>query len=210
MEFEQLIKSRHSALNFEQGFKMTEDDFKKILELTKLAPSPFNIQPTNYLIIQDEALKEELSRLNFNQHKIKTASAVVIVLANKLSIEVSEVEKMLNPMKMLKIITEDELNSTLKNVQRFGDTLKSSPTQLSLDLQVSSAVSATFFMLSAQNLGFDSCMLKIQDKEGVIKHFNIPHHLEPHLMLTIGKSVDKKRPRGYRKPFTEQVTFDKF
>ncbi|MER2116384.1 MAG: nitroreductase family protein, partial [Solibacillus isronensis] len=53
MNFEELVKSRHSATNFIENEQMTEEDFKNIFELTKLAPSAYNLQFTNYLVITD-------------------------------------------------------------------------------------------------------------------------------------------------------------
>ena len=58
MNFEELAKARHSAVNFIKEEKMTEEDFKKIFDLTKLAPSAYNLQLTNYLVITDEEKKE--------------------------------------------------------------------------------------------------------------------------------------------------------
>ena len=43
MSFIDLVKSRHSAVNFLKDEKMTAEDFKLIFELTKLAPSPYNL-----------------------------------------------------------------------------------------------------------------------------------------------------------------------
>lgn len=57
MDFEQLATARHSAVNFEKDFKMTEADFEKIFNLTKTAPSAYNLQFTNYLVVMDEDKK---------------------------------------------------------------------------------------------------------------------------------------------------------
>ncbi|KAA5586447.1 nitroreductase family protein, partial [Pseudomonas aeruginosa] len=77
MDFEQLVTSRHSAVNFVEDFKMTEEDFKRIFELTKTAPSAYNLQYTNYLVVTDADKKEQLRELSFNQYKLHTASGVV-------------------------------------------------------------------------------------------------------------------------------------
>ena len=86
--FDELLKARHSAVNFVKEAKMSEDDFKRIFELTKLAPSAYNLQMTNYLVVMNEEKKERVRELSYNQYKIHTASGIVIVLGNKNSIEV--------------------------------------------------------------------------------------------------------------------------
>lgn len=67
---------------------------------------------------------------------------------------------------------------------------------------------AMLFMLSAKYFGFDTCPMHVHNVEELRKEFNIPHHLEPIMMITIGKSVDKVRSRGYRKPVGEFVNFN--
>lgn len=49
MEFEKLLTSRHSTVNFLGNEKMTEEDFEKIFNVTKLSPSAFNLQFTDYI-----------------------------------------------------------------------------------------------------------------------------------------------------------------
>ena len=210
MEFDQLIKSRHSAVNFEEGFEMQEEDFKKIMELTKLAPSPYNLQHSKFLIITDKDLKEEIYNLSYQQYKIHTASAVVVILGDKKSVEVSEAEKLYKPMKMLRIIDEDDYMLLINQITGYGNSLRANPQRLRDEVLVTSAISSAFFMLSAKNLGFDTCPMHIQNEDKMRALLNISDQYEMYMMLTIGKSVDKTRPRGYRKPFGEQVVFNKF
>lgn len=210
MEFEQLVKSRHSAVNFVEGVEMTEDDFKKIMELTKLAPSPYNLQHTKYLVITDYDLKEQIYNLSYKQYKIHTASAVVIVLGDKGSIEFEEYEKLFKPMKMLRMLDENQYITLMNQTQGYSEGLKANPDRLKTEVLVSSAISSAFFMLSAKNLGWDTCTMHVHNIDQIKELLNIPDQYELYTMITIGKSVDKTRPRGYRKTFDEQVVFNKF
>ena len=212
MEFETLLKTRHSAVNFEKDFKMQESDFEKIINLTKLAPSAYNLQPTNYLVVLDQELKEQVYNASYKQHKIHTASAVVFVLGNKDAISVESAKNIYGPMKMLKIIDEVEYSSILEMINNFSSPLKeeAGEVNLSRELVLAGSISAAFFMMSAQNLGFNTCPMHIVDKESIIRLLNIPENMEPILMITIGKSVDKTRQRGYRKMHGEMLRFNKY
>lgn len=42
---------------------MAEEDFKKIFELTKLAPSASNLQFTDYLVITDKEKKDRVQQV---------------------------------------------------------------------------------------------------------------------------------------------------
>lgn len=208
MNFVELVASRHSAVNFIKNEKMTEEDFKQIFELTKLAPSAYNLQFTEYLVVTDEEKKNRVKELSYNQYKIHTASAVIIVMGNKKSIESSEAEKIYGPMKMLKMMDELEYEMTMKTIKDFSEGLKSDLNKLEQELVRNTALHAMLFMLSAKYFGFDTCPMHVHNIEQLRKDFNIPNHLFPVMMITIGKSVDKERPRGYRKPVGEFIHFN--
>ena len=208
MNFEELVKSRHSATNFIENEQMTEEDFKNIFELTKLAPSAYNLQFTNYLVITDQEKKERVKELSYNQYKIHTAGGVIIVMGNKNSIEMPEVEKIYSPLKMLKMMDEVEYDMTMELIKGYSDGLKDNPHELNLELMRNAGIHAMLFMMSAKHYGFDTCPMHVHNVEELRKEFNIPNHLEPVMMITIGKSVEKVRARGYRKPVGEFVNFN--
>ena len=208
MTFEELVKSRHSAVNFIESEKMTDDDFKKIFELTKLAPSAYNLQFADYLVITDVDKKERVKELAHNQYKLHTASAVVIVMGNKNSFEDFEAEKIYSPMKMLKMMDELEYEMTMNQIKGYREGLKANGSALDMELARNVGLHAMLFMLSAKHYGFDTCPMHVHNVDELRKEFSIPDHLVPILMITIGKSVDKMRPRGYRKPVGEFVNFN--
>ena len=210
MDFEQLATARHSAMNFVKDFKMTEEDFHKIFNLTKSAPSAYNLQFTNYLVVLDEEKKESIRALNFDQYKIHTASAAVIVMGNKQSVEQENAEKIYGPMKMLKMMDETTYELTLNTIKSYADNLKTDPDKLKEELFLNAGLHAMLFMLSAKHYGFDTCPMHIHHVDALRQEFNIPENLEPMMLITVGKSVDKTRPRGYRKPVGEFVQFNTF
>lgn len=210
MEFKELVKTRHSAVNFVKEHKMSEGDFKEIFELTKLAPSAYNLQFTNYLVVTDEEKKEKVRELSYNQYKIHSASGVVIVLGNRQSIDMAEVDKIYRPLLQLKMMDELDFETTLQTIENYSQGLKQDDHALQLELTRNAGIHAMLFMMAAKNLGYDTCPMHVHNVEQLRELFNIPAHLEPIMMITIGKSVDKTRPRGYRKPVNEFVQFNAF
>ena len=210
MDFEQLVQSRHSAVNFEKDFVMTEADFEKIFALTKTAPSAYNLQFTNYLVITDEAKKQRVFDLHFQQYKIHTASAAIIVLGNKESLEAHNVEKIYSPLKLLNMMDEHTYAQTVESIERYAQSIKSNELALTEELYRNAGLHAMLFMLSAKHYGFDTCPMHVHNVDALRSEFNIPDHLQPIMLITIGKSVDKTRARGYRKPVGEFVQFNSF
>lgn len=210
MNFEELVTVRHSAVNFIEDVEISEEEFKKILDLTKLAPSAYNLQMAHYLVITDRAKKDLVYELSYRQYKIHTASAVIIVMGNKNSIEKEQFEKIYAPLKMLKIMDEVDYEMTMNSIESFANKLKADDKELSVELARNAGIHAMLFMLSAKHFGYDTCPMHVQNVDQLRQEFNIPEHMEPVMMITIGKSVDKERPRGYRKPFGEFVSFNGF
>lgn len=208
MNFEELATKRHSAVNFIENVEMTNEDFQQIFELTKLAPSAYNLQFTDYLVITDKAKKERVKELSYHQYKIHTASAVIIVMGNKHSIEMTEAEKIYAPQKLLKMMDEVEYDMTMDAIKAYSEGLKANPASLKEELARNVGIHAMLFMLSAKYYGFDTCPMHVHNADQLREEFQIPNHLEPIMMITIGKSVDRVRPRGYRKPVGEFVQFN--
>src|SRR5690554_2794500 len=82
-DFQTLVKERRSASNFEAGHTVTEEELMRIFEVVKYGPSAFNLQHTHYITVLDVATKQALKEAANNQHKVETASAVIIVTGSK-------------------------------------------------------------------------------------------------------------------------------
>lgn len=80
--FEQIVRERRSASNFIEGQDVSVQELDEIFELVKLAPSAFNLQHTKYMVVLDSALKEEIKKAAYGQHKVSTTSAAIVVLGD--------------------------------------------------------------------------------------------------------------------------------
>lgn len=204
MEFKKLVEERRSANNFIEGIEIPKSDFEDIFELLKLAPSCFNIQHANYIVITDKDMKEVLRRAAFNQYKIHTASAAVIVLGDKEAYKDSD--KLYSGMVDLKMISKFDYENILNSIKNLydgrGDDFKH-------DEAIRNAcLSAMMFMLIAKDKGWDTCPMIGFDDDKLRKFFKIEDKYEIALLITMGKEDTKnRRLRGYRKPMGEFVKF---
>jgi putative NAD(P)H nitroreductase len=206
-ELTHVIKERRSANNFIKGVKIPKEDFVEIFELLKLAPSCFNIQHAQYLVITDEEKKEALRAAAFNQYKIHTASAAIIVLGNKNAYK--NADKIYSGMLSLRMISQFDYDQMLNDINNLYEGRGQS---FMRDEAIrNAAISAMMFMLIAKDKGWDTCPMIGFDNDKVREIFNIPEELEPVMMITMGKEdTTKRRFRGYRKPVGEFVTFENF
>ncbi|MFB7158746.1 MULTISPECIES: nitroreductase family protein [unclassified Lysinibacillus] len=204
MEFAKVIDKRRSANNFIEGIKMSEEDIRPILEDVKLAPSAFNLQHANYIVVLDEAKKEKVREAAYGQYKVHSASAVILVLGDK---EAYKNTANLNQgMVDLGIINACELENIVNENAKFYE--ERGEEFMKEEAIRNASLSAMLFMLAAKNRGWDTCPMIGFDQQQMRGLFNVPETQEIALMITIGKEKeDSRRLRGYRKPVEEFATY---
>ncbi|MFC9541998.1 nitroreductase family protein [Lysinibacillus sp. NPDC056959] len=204
MEFAKVIDKRRSANNFIEGIKMSEEDIRPILEDVKLAPSAFNLQHANYIVVLDEEKKEKVREAAYGQYKVHSASAVILVLGDKEAYK--KTANLSQGMVDLGIINACELENLVEENTKFynerGEEFKKE------EAIRNASLSAMLFMLAAKNRGWDTCPMIGFDHQQMRALFNVPETQEIALMITIGKEKESsRRLRGYRKPVEEFATY---
>jgi len=204
MEFAKLIDKRRSANNFIEGIKMSEEDIRPILEDVKLAPSAFNLQHADYIVVLDEEKKEKVRDAAYGQYKVHSASAVILVLGDK---EAYKNTATLNQgMVDLGIINGCELENIVNENTKFYE--ERGAEFMKEEAIRNASLSAMLFMLAAKNRGWDTCPMIGFDQQQMRALFNVPETHEIALMITIGKEKESsRRLRGYRKPVEEFATY---
>ncbi|NEU31790.1 nitroreductase family protein [bacterium LRH843] len=202
--FNQLVRERRSASNFIENIPISEKELDEIFRLVQMAPSAFNLQHTNYLVVLDPKLKEDVKEAAYGQYKVGTSSAVIIVLGDKKAF--NETGRIYDGLQMLGILSKQEYDQAVQETMSFYETRGE---EFQRDDAIRNAsLSAMLFMLAAKNAGWDTCPMIGFDSDRVRQLLNIDEQYEPVLMITIGKEkVQSRKPRGYRKPVAEFVKY---
>ena len=203
MELIDVVKARRSAVLFQEGVEISKEELDSLFELAKFYPSCFNLQHTNYYVATSQHNKDTIKSFSNNQHKLATASAVIIVTGDKEAYK--KAPELFEGMRMLGIMGEEEYTQTVDVITNLHS--GNQPFKESQSL-INASLSAMIFMLLAKDAGWDTCPMNIVDKYKTAKLFNIPDNEEPVLMISLGKSVTtKSRPRGFRKPSSQFVKY---
>lgn len=204
MDFQKLIEFRHSANNFLSNIPITEEDLIPIFNDVKLAPSAYNLQHTEYVVITNPELKEQIMEAAYGQYKVHTASGVIIVTGDRYAYK--QTERLHQGMVALGMLTEFELNKMIKENYSFYE--RRGEQFMKEEVIRNASLSSMFFMLAAKNRGWDTCPMIGFDAKKVRQLLEIPQTHEIVLMMTIGKEKENsRRLRGYRKPVNEFVKF---
>lgn len=204
MEFTKLIDKRRSANNFIEGITMTEEDIRPILEDVKLAPSAFNLQHAEYIVVLNQELKEKVREAAYGQYKVHSASGVILVLGDKEAYK--QTAHISQGMVDLGMITNCELDNLIDDNTKFYE--ERGEVFMKEDAIRNASLSAMLFMLAAKNRGWDTCPMIGFDQQQMRALFNVPATHEIVLMMAIGKEKESSKGlRGYRKPVEEFTTY---
>lgn len=203
-EFKELIEARRSASNFLKDNPISKKDLNEIFEMVKLAPSAFNLQHSKYIVVTNSEVKEQIRTAANGQYKVHSASAVIIVLGDKLAYQ--NTAAINEGLLMLGIVNKQEYDFMVEDTVSLYETRGES---FQRDEAIRNAsLSAMMFMLIAKEKGWDTCPMIGFDPEKVKEILNISDQYEPALMITLGKEkIESRKPRGYRKPVSEFVSF---
>ena len=206
MEFKDVMKQRRAVNFFDPTKDITDAQLKEIIETASLAPSGFNLQPWQVIIVKDKAKKEILKKVAWNQPKITEAPVVLIVLG-----DIEGWKK--GNAGFEKDFAESVKAGIMKQEQYDWFTgAAASLYGTNSDREMAFACkNAGFFgmslMLAAKDAGLDSHPMDGFDIEGVRKAFNIPDQYWIPLLLAIGH-FDKSKtllPAKWRKSYDEIV-----
>ncbi|MBA9084685.1 putative NAD(P)H nitroreductase [Fontibacillus solani] len=203
-DFTSLIKSRRSANKFMTGVEITDQDMDQIFQLVKFAPSAFNLQHAHYMVIRDPELKQKVYEAANKQYKILTSSAVIVVLGRMDAYK--DVDKINEGLLNLGVINKQEFDREVESVVSFyetgGDVFKRD------EAIRNASLSAMQLMLIAKDQGWDTCPMIGFDPEALREALSIPESAIPAMLISIGKEdTSSQRPRGYRKPVSEFVSY---
>ncbi|OPH58442.1 NAD(P)H nitroreductase [Paenibacillus ferrarius] len=206
-DFISIVKERRSANKFIPNIEIPNEDLNDIFNTVKFAPSAFNLQHSHYIVVKDPAVKDAVYNAAYKQYKVQSASAVIVVLGSLDAYQ--DVAKINEGFLQLGVFSKQEYDMTVESVTQF---YQERGEGFMRDEAIRNAsLSAQLFMLAAKDKGWDTCPMIGFDAGMLTQALNIPANYVPVLLVALGKEdTEKRRPRGYRKPVGEFVSFDKF
>jgi len=194
------IESRRSVKHYDPDHVMPEADLARLIELTKLAPSSFNIQNYRLVVVRDPELRKQLRAVAWDQAQVTDASVLFIMCADLKAHEEDPAKYWGHAPQAV----QDILGPALRPFYEGKE-------QLTRDEGIrSSALAGMTLMLAAKGMGYDSCPMVGFDPEAVSKLIELPDDHVLSFMIAVGKETKPAWPRGERLPDSTVVIHDKF
>lgn len=200
VEFNKVIRERHSVRKYDPSWKISEEELKEILGEAVLAPSSSNLQPWRFIVITDQELKAQLLPIANNQQQTVEASAIIAVLGD--SEAYRNAEAIYEYAEAAGYVTP-EVGAAM--AKRSRDGYSSMPVEVLNNIaRVDGSLVSMQLMLAAKAKGYDTVPMGGFNPDGFRELFQIPERYITVMLIALGKAAVEGRPT-VRLPL-EQVT----
>lgn len=207
---------RHACKEFDSSKKISEDDFKTILEIGRVSPSSFGFEPWKFVIVQNETLREKMKEFSWGaQGQLPTASHFMIVLSRKskgMHYGSDYINHMMKDVKKLPQDVVDLYGSFYKKFQEEDFNLLESERNLFDWATKQTYIALANMMSGAAYMGIDSCPIEGFDykltEEFMQNELNIDtEEFGPAVMVAFGYRKDEPKHEKNRQDMDAIVSW---
>ena len=205
MNYLEILKFRHACKVFDESKKISAGEFDFILEAGRLSPSSTGLEQWDFLVVQNEELRQKIREASWNQVQITSCSHLVVILAKVAEVKsVGEyVEKMIDRR-------DDKSPEMIAARKKFyGDFLGGrfhGDDELVYHWSSKQCyIAAANMMTAAASLGIDSCPIEGFDEAALNKILGLDTSKQRvSLIVPFGYRV-KPQPKRYRRELSDVV-----
>ncbi len=189
MEFNEMLTKRYACKKFNSE-KISDEQLSSLLEMVKLAPSSFGLQPFKVLVISDDETKEKLLSASFNQPQITTCSHLLVFCANK---DVKErIDSYEQKMKDGGV-PEEKVSAYIGMMRGFLEGLTDEHKVAWAQRQIYIALANALY--GAKFLGFESCPMEGFNPQDYSEILGLDDELVPTVLAPVGFPADEQPPK---------------
>jgi nitroreductase len=195
------IYQRRAIKHYDPNHMLTQEEETKLFETTIQAPTSFNIQHWRFVILRDPQLRSKI-RTEFGNDQAQMTDASLLVL---FTADTKAWQK--EPVRYWKNAPEEVADLLVNWMEPFHEGrewLQRDEAQRSIGMAMQT------MMLTAKDMGYDSCPMIGFDIEKVAELINLPadHVMGP--MVAIGKGTKAPWPKPGQVPLSELISENNF
>lgn len=209
MEFDEVIETRRSVHQYTDE-DIDDDTLEAIFEQVRYAPSSFNLQPWEFLVVRDDDNLARLQEVANGQETVGESAATVVVLGNK--DPSAHADRVFDDWLDKDYIPSEEVRDNLLGVVENMAELPAEERRVWTTR--STSLAAMSLMHAAWDHGVASCPMEGFDADALVDEFDVGEGYEPVMLVTLGYAPDdagdQERERKLRRPVDEIVHFETF
>lgn len=182
---EKIMHDRKSVRKYKEGVVIPQEKLLYLLEQATSAPSSSNMQPWRFMVIQDEAAKQKLLPIAFNQEQIVQSSATIAVLGDKKMYE--KAADIYNASYEQGFMSREVADHMITSSEKLYSGL--SDEALTNVIQFDAGLISMQIMLLAKDMGYDTVPMGGFNKQQFAEAFDVPENEFPILLISIGEAA---------------------
>ena len=194
------MRRRRAIKWYDPSHKMSEAEFRNLMELVILAPTAFNIQNWRFVRVTDPEQRQAIRAVAWDQAQITDASELLVLCFDQQSWQKDPQSYWREAPKEV----QDFLVPAIAQYYRGRE-------QVQRDEGMRSCgIAAMSIMLLAQEMGYDTCPMDGFDYDAVAKIIHLPEDHEICMMVAIGKRVKDSWPKPGQLPLDQVLIENRF
>nr|WP_238590800.1 nitroreductase family protein [Paenibacillus beijingensis] len=189
-DFGTVIRERRSVRKYDASYKMSQAELEDLLADAVLAPSGSNLQPWRFIVITDQATKEKLLPIAFNQQQVVTASAVIAVLADLEAYK--EAGRIYDKAVAAGYMNQETRDKLVDNSVKFYG--KREPEAIRNAALIDGGLVSMQLMLAAKAKGFDTVPMAGYNVEQFRELMGITDRYANVMLIAVGKAAEPGHP----------------
>ncbi|WP_276299261.1 nitroreductase family protein [Halorussus lipolyticus] len=190
------IRTRRSGHNFDPDAELDDETLEALIRDAALAPSSYNLQPWEFVAVQDDDRIDEIVDLAYGQEHIREAGTAILVVGHT---EAETADRVFDEWEDAGRMDEETADQTkAQTVEMYDDD------QMGRDLGIRNAsLAAENLLLSAHARGLKATPMIGFDQAGISELVGLPENKIPVMLISVGPSGGEEPERLPRRDVAE-------
>ena len=200
MQTTDAITQRRAVKHYDAEHQLSDEEVNHLMSMAKLSPTAYNLQNYRFVLVKDPALRKKIRAAAWDQAQVTDASLLIVLCADLNAWQKEPRRYWANAPEAVQdfmIEAIDPYYRDLEHVQRD-------------EAMRSCGIAAQTLMLTAKDMGYDSCPMDGFDFATVGKIINLPDDHVISMMVVVGKATKAAWERPTQLTMDEVVIRDHF
>ena len=200
MQVKEAIEARRSVKSYDPHYKIPQAEVDELMQLAILSPTAFNIQNWRFVVVTDPVLRQQIRAVSWNQAQVEEASLLIVLTADLKAWAKQPERYWKNAPKAVADIL----------VPAIGHYYENNEAAQRDEAMRSCGMAAMTIMLTAKDMGYDTCPMDGFDFDAVGKLLKLPADHTPAMFVTVGKALKPASVRSGQLAMNEVVINNTF
>ncbi|WP_227374893.1 nitroreductase family protein [Haladaptatus halobius] len=190
------LRTRRSGHNFDSDAELSDETLEELIRDAALAPSSYNLQPWEFVAVQDDDRLGEVVDIAYGQEHIREAGTAILVVGHT---DAKTADRVFDEWAEAGRMDEEAAQQTkAQSVEMYEDD------RTGRDYAIRNAsLAAENLLLSAHARGLAATPMIGFDQERIAEFLDLPDDEIPVMLIAVGPSGGEESERLPRRPVEE-------